>query len=59
MFRAFLEATLLAELGENLINDPRFRDMVDAVQEQMESDPKISVAIAQAVRLLVTLPPGE
>ena len=58
VFRAFLEATLLAELGEHLINDPRFRDMVDAVQDQMESDPQISEAVDQAVRVLLTPPPS-
>lgn len=57
VFRAFLEATLLAELGENLISDPRFTNMVDAVQDQMESDPQISEAVDQAVRVLLTPPP--
>ena len=57
VFRAFLEATLLAELGGSLVNDPRFATMVDSVQEQMESDPQISAAVGEAVRLLMTPPP--
>ena len=58
VFRAFLEATLLAELGEHLISDPRFKDMVDAVQDQMEADPQISAAVDQAVRVLLSPPPA-
>ena len=39
------------------MNDPRFATMVDSVQEQMESDPQISAAVGEAVRLLMTPPP--
>lgn len=57
VFRAFLEATLLAELGEQLQADPRFGTMVDAVQEQMAADPQVAAAMEQAVQVLLS-PPG-
>ena len=56
VFRAFLEATLLAELGEHLQADPLFGNMVDAVQEQMTADPQIAAAVEQAVQVLLSPP---
>ena len=58
VFRAFLEATLLAELGEHLQADPQFGTMVDAVQQQMTADPNIAPAVEQAVQLLLAPPPA-
>ena len=59
VFRAFLEATLLAELGEHLQADPLFGNMVDSVQEQMTADPQIAAAVEQAVQVLLSPPsPG-
>lgn len=52
-FRIFLESVLLTELGEALINDPAFYQMVDEVQQAMEQDPQISEAIGKAVALLL------
>jgi hypothetical protein len=52
-FRAFLEAMLLAELGESLINDPAFYEMVDHVQQQMASDPQLAQAMSQASEILL------
>jgi hypothetical protein len=52
-FRIFLESVLLAELGDELINDPAFYQMVEDVQLQMESDPELASAISQAARLLL------
>jgi len=54
VFRAFLEATLLAELGEHLQTDPLFGNMVDTVQEQMAADPQIAAAVEQAVQVLLS-----
>jgi hypothetical protein len=55
-FRIFLESVLLAELGEELINDPGFYQLVDQVQRTMEDSPRISAAMAKAVGRL--LEPG-
>lgn len=52
-FRIFLECVLLAELGEELINDHTFYDMVDQVQRTMESSPQIAAAMAKAVSRLL------
>jgi hypothetical protein len=52
-FRIFLESVLLAELGETLINDPDFYQMVDDVQQTMEQDPQIADAIGKAVSILL------
>jgi hypothetical protein len=52
-FRLFLETVLLAELGESLVNDPSFAVMVDHVQQQMESDPKLKEASLEAARALL------
>ena len=52
-FRLFLETVLLSELGESLVNDPSFSVMVDHVQKQMESDPKLKEASLEAARALL------
>jgi hypothetical protein len=56
VFRAFLEAMLVAELGERLLVDPAFATMVDAVQGQMQEDPQIAAAVDQAVQALLAPP---
>ena len=38
-FRVFLEAVLLSQLGEHLINDPRFYQLLDDVQGAIENNP--------------------
>lgn len=53
-FRIFLEAVLLAELGENLVNDPAFYRLLDDVQKQMEQDTELAPSIHQAARLLLS-----
>lgn len=52
-FRVFLESVLLAELGEELINDPGFYQLVDQVQRTMEDSPQISAAMSKAVGRLL------
>lgn len=57
-FRIFLESVLLSELGEGLINDPQFYQMVDKIQDAMECDPRIQAAIEQAVAALLNEKPS-
>ena len=52
-FRIFLESVLIAELDESLINDPQFYRVVDDVQRQMESDPKVAASIEAAISHLL------
>lgn len=52
-FRMFLETVLLSELGQQLVADPSFVLMVDHVQGQMEGDPELARASADAARLLL------
>jgi hypothetical protein len=54
-FRVFLESVLLAELGENLINDPAFYRMVDDIQQQMEDDGALASSIHEASRQLLAV----
>lgn len=58
-FRIFLESVLLSELGEGLINDPQFYQMVDKIQDSMERDPRILAAIEQAVTALLNEKPSD
>lgn len=55
-FRYFLEAALLSDLGSNLINDPKFHQLVDIVQERMEAQPDLLAASQRAARLLLAMP---
>ncbi|HCW18703.1 MULTISPECIES: hypothetical protein [Achromobacter] len=57
-FRYFLEAALLSDLGANLINDPKFHQLVDIVQQRMEAQPELLAASQRAARLLLELPPA-
>lgn len=52
-FRIFLESVLLAELGEELINDHAFYELVDRVQRTMEASPQIAAAMSKAVARLL------
>jgi hypothetical protein len=40
-FRVFLESVLLAQFGEQQINEPQFYQMVDDVQSAMERDSEV------------------
>jgi hypothetical protein len=55
-FRIFLESVLLEELGEDLINDHNFYQLVDQVQQTMEADSHIAAAIGKAVTALLDPP---
>lgn len=53
-FRIFLESVLINLLGENLINDPAFSQMLEDIQVQMESDPGIAIAMHEASAQLLS-----
>ncbi|HEX8611903.1 MAG TPA: hypothetical protein VF800_11505 [Telluria sp.] len=55
-FRIFLESILLSHLGEHLINDPRFYQLVDDVQGAMEADAELGVLVDKAIAHLTTAP---
>ena len=51
--RVFLECVVLSELGTQLVNDPAFVRMIDHVQQQLQADPKLAAATAQAAQALL------
>jgi len=53
-FRAFLEAVLLAQLGEQLLNDPAFHVMVGDIQQVMEGDAQCAPLVAEAISHLLS-----
>jgi hypothetical protein len=52
-FRIFLESTLLARLGKDLMHDPKFYDLVESVQSDMEKDENIGPLVHAAVTHLL------
>ncbi|QJD99475.1 hypothetical protein HH212_05105 [Massilia forsythiae] len=52
-FRVFLEAVLLSQFGERLINDGRFQQMVDDVQRAMEAEPGCAPLVDRAIAQLL------
>lgn len=58
-FRVFLEAVLLTHLGEELMNDPRFYQMLDDVQHALESDASSAYLVKHAVEQLLSKQPPE
>ena len=54
--RIYLEAKLARELGPDLVNDPAFMQMVDAVHDQMRQDPDTAAALDRAGELLLANP---
>lgn len=53
-FRVFLEVVLLTHLGEGLMNDPRFYQLLDDVQHALESDPSSAALVTEAVDQLLS-----
>jgi hypothetical protein len=53
-FRIFLESVLLAEIGDELKNDPGFYQLVEKIQQDMESDIELSALIKQAATILLS-----
>ena len=58
-FRVFLEAVLLTHLGEELMNDPRFYQVLDDVQHALESEPSSATLVKLAVDQLLSIQPPE
>lgn len=54
-FRIFLEATLSADLGSDLINDSAFFKLVEEVHESMERDRDLQAVIDTAADELLRL----
>lgn len=52
-FRVFLEAVLLSQFGQSVANDPRFFQLVEDVQREMESSPTIATMVATAISHLL------
>lgn len=55
-FRVFLESLMLDEWGAHLINDPGFQQVVDSVQQQMQTQPGLGPLIDEAARRLLDAP---
>lgn len=55
-FRLFLESVLLAEFGEDMINDPAFYRLVDEVHQRMQSDASLVPMMDKAGALMLSLP---
>jgi hypothetical protein len=43
--RIYLEAELIREFGSDLLNDPAFPQMLDAIQQQMQADAQTAAAV--------------
>lgn len=54
-FKFFLESMMLADFGEELINDPAFYQLIEQVQLKMEQDPQLSAQIEEAGQHLLTM----
>jgi hypothetical protein len=54
-FRIFIESVLLFELGSDLVNDPKYYELVDEVEARMHSVPALSDAIDEAADRLLSM----
>lgn len=59
VFGVFIESVLLFELGEALINDPKFYELVAHVQARMAEDPGLAKSMDEAAERLVAMLPGR
>jgi hypothetical protein len=57
VFRVFLESILLSHFGEHLINDPKFYQLVDDVQNSLETDQEIRNLVEKAIEHLISSEP--
>ncbi len=53
-FRIFLEAVLLAHFGEQMVNDPKFHQLLGEVQDAMEGDPACGPLVKTAIAHLLS-----
>ena len=51
--RLFLQAELVREFGDGMLNDPQFGTMLDAVQGQMAQDEMTAAAVSALGDLLL------
>jgi hypothetical protein len=51
--RVFLQAELVREFGDGVLNDPQFGTMLDAVQQQMAQDETTAAAVSALGDLLL------
>ena len=49
----YLEAVLLQEFGQGLLEDPAFPTLVQAVQEQIQQEPELAAAAQGAAEVLL------
>lgn len=54
LLRLVIEASLLQEFGNNLMNAPKFQNMVDQVLHELESSPQLKNDINAMVNMLTT-----
>ena len=52
-FRVFLESILLSHFGEQLINDPKFYQLVEDVHISIEADSQLREMVDTAIALLL------
>lgn len=55
-FRIFIESVLLLELGDELINDPKFYELVDEVEPRMRGEAALTQSIEDAAEMLLKAP---
>jgi len=58
VFGVFIESVLLFELGEELINDPKFYELAAHVQARMAEDPALAKSMDEAADRLVAMLPS-
>ena len=56
VFTTFIEAALLNELGESLINDAGFHQMVDTISQTLLAEPLLSAQVETAIDALLSAP---
>jgi len=55
-FQVFLEAVLLGQFGEEFINEPRFHQLVQDVEQALRDDPVTRVMVDDAIARLLDHP---
>lgn len=51
--RVYLEAVLLQEFGQSLLEDPGFPSMLDSVQQQIGEEPELAAAAEKVAGVLL------
>lgn len=49
LLRTFVEGVLAWQFGNELLNDPRFNDLVEDVQRALESDPSVIKLLEEVI----------